>query len=520
MSLEQTFQQYRKHIIGERLRHTINGQSRDILYADWTASGRLYQPIEDFISQQLGPYVANTHTETNLTGTTMTHAYHQAQHIIKRHVNANDQDVLIAAGSGMTTVINKLQRILGLRIAEKWQERINLSEEEKPVVFITHMEHHSNQTTWNTCEVTVEVIHPDPRGLPDKGHLLALLELYQDRPLKIGAFTACSNVTGIKTDYHGLAKIMHQHGGLCFVDFACSAPYVDIDMHPDDEDERLDAIFFSPHKFLGGPGSSGVMVFNRKLYANKVPDQPGGGTVRWTNPWGGQGFYDDIETREDGGTPAFLQTIKVALAIQLKEQMGTQQIAAREQQLVRILMDGLAEIPQIQMLEPNVRERLCVVSFYVTHMHYNLVVRLLNDKFGIQVRGGCSCAGTYGHILLNVDQNQSCSITNKIDAGDLSDKPGWIRVSLHPTNTDAEARFIVKAIRQVVENADKWRDEYRFDPTLGDYVALNATSLELVTLEQIDLLPTQAVAAKSSMLKRVFTGLRLKRETAPLQHLN
>lgn len=467
-SLENFFAPFRKNIIGQELKHKINGQQKAILYADWTASGRLYQPIETYLSNELGQYVANTHTETNLTGGTMTEAYHQAQQVIKRHVNAKDCDALICTGSGMTAVINKLQRMMGLRISRDAAKHVPHSE--RPVVFVTHMEHHSNQTTWNTCNVIVEVVKRGDDGLPCERNLKALLEQYQSHPVKIGSFTACSNVTGITTNYHQLAKVMHLHGGLCFVDFACSAPYVAIDMHPEDPLERLDAIFFSPHKFLGGPGSSGVLVFNKALYASEVPDQPGGGTVTWTNPWGQQGFYTDIELREDGGTPGFLQTIKVALAIKVKEAMGVDNIAKREKQLTQILMQGLKSIDGVYLLEPEKQDRLCVVSFYSPEHHYNLIVRLLNDNFGIQVRGGCSCAGTYGHILLDVDKQRSETITEKIDQGDLSDKPGWVRISLHPTNTDEEAQFIVNAVAQIMQNIDTWKTKYQFVAAKGDFV--------------------------------------------------
>ncbi len=483
-TLEKHFAPFRDNIIGQKLQHAINGQKTDILYADWTASGRLYRPIEEYISAQLGQYVANTHTETNLTGSTMTAAYHQAQNIIKRHVNAQQCDALICTGSGMTAVINKLQRMMGLRVPAEVAK--NVPNTERPVVFVTHMEHHSNQTTWNTCNVIVEVIKRGSDGLPCLTDLTALLEQYQSHSVKIGSFTACSNVTGIATNYHQLAKIMHQHGGLCFVDFACSAPYVEIDMHPADPLERLDAIFFSPHKFLGGPGSSGVLVFNKALYASEVPDQPGGGTVTWTNPWGQQGFYTDIELREDGGTPGFLQTIKVALAIKVKEAMGVENIHERERQLTKLLMDGLKSIDGIFLLEPDIQERLCIVSFYAPDHHYNLLVRLLNDKYGIQVRGGCSCAGTYGHILLDVDQQQSETITCKIDQGDLSDKPGWVRVSLHPTSTDAEAEFIVNAVSEVMQNIEKWKLDYQFLPAKGDFIHRHAAATQMQDIQNFD----------------------------------
>jgi len=469
MSLEQHFNQFRQHIVGQNLSHNINGQKQAILYADWTASGRLYQPVEDYITNVLGPYVANTHTETNLTGSTMTLAYHQAQKEIKHHVNACDNDILITSGAGMTDVINKFQRILGLRIPERMAKQVNFNEEDKPVVFITHMEHHSNQTTWYECDVTLEIVNADEHGLPSLTHLEELLEKYSSRKVKIGSFSACSNVTGIKTPYYQLAEIMHKHDGVCFIDFACSAPYVDIDMHPVNKAQTLDAIFFSPHKFLGGPGSSGVLIFNKSLYKNKVPDHPGGGTVTWTNPWGEYSFFNNIEMREDGGTPGFLQCIRTALAIKVKDEMGVENIAKREQELTHYIMGELSKNSKVKMLEPKNNSRLAIISFYIIDVHYNLVVRLLNDKFGIQTRGGCSCAGTYGHILLHVDHDASLKITKQIDAGDYAEKPGWIRASFHPTTSNEEAKFFIDAINAIVDNIDEWSKDYRFNPASGDF---------------------------------------------------
>ncbi|MDQ7049442.1 MAG: aminotransferase class V-fold PLP-dependent enzyme [Enterobacterales bacterium] len=469
-NLEQYFSQFRKNIVG----YDLENEGTKILYADWTASGRLYRPIEDFMLNKVGPLIANTHTEASFTGSSMTHLYHQAQKTIKDHLNASNDDVLICAGAGMTAVINKFQRILGLRIPEKWASQIRLEEEDKPVVFITHMEHHSNQTTWEECAVTVVRIPENKAGLPDTQALEKLLQDYQDRPLKIGSFTACSNVTGIKIDYKELASIMHQNNGYCFIDFAASAPYVDINMHPENDLEMLDAVMFSPHKFLGGPGSSGVLVFNRQLYHNKVPDHPGGGTVTWTNPWGKHHFFNDIEVREDGGTPGFLQCIRTALSIKLKEQMGTKNIAAREKELVDILYQALEKIPGLEILHhAQKNNRLCVISFYLPNIHFNLIVRLLSDRFGIQTRGGCSCAGTYGHILLGVDEETSEQITCQIDQGDLSQKPGWVRLSMHPTSTNKEAQIIASAISDIVDNIDLWQSDYHFDATLGDYQPLN-----------------------------------------------
>jgi selenocysteine lyase/cysteine desulfurase len=266
-----------------------------------------------------------------------------------------------------------------------------------------------------------------------------------------------------------MAKIMHEHGGLCFVDFAASAPYVAIDMHPEDPMEALDAIFFSPHKFLGGPGSAGVMVFNSAIYTCPVPDNPGGGTVDWTNPWGEFKYVDDIEAREDGGTPPFLQTIRAALCIRLKEQMGIEQMKKREEELVRIVFEEMPKIPELHILAGNTQDRLGIISFYLEKIHFNLVVKLLNDRFGIQVRGGCACAGTYGHFLLDVSHDQSRHITDLINFGDLSQKPGWIRLSLHPTMTGEELIFVLDAIRQVQANQEEWSKDYIYNNKTNEF---------------------------------------------------
>lgn len=468
-ALEAHFDPFRRRIVGQDQHFDGPYGRRRILYADWTASGRLYGPIEDVLRERFGPFVGNTHTETSITGTSMTQAYHHARALIKRHVNAGPGDVLITACSGMTRVINKLQRILGLRIPEQAERYLHLPEADRPVVFVTHMEHHSNHTSWLETIADVEWLPPDAYGLVDPAHLEAALAKYPDRPLKIGAFTACSNVTGICTPYHALARIMHRHGGVCFVDFAASGPYVDINMHPEDPEERLDAIYFSPHKFLGGPGSAAVLLFDSALYHNRVPDQPGGGTVDWTNPWGEHRYIEDIELREDGGTPAFLQTIKTALAVRLKETMGTDRMLAREHELLARALPAMRQVPDLHILADHVEDRLGIVSFYVDGLHYNLLVRLLNDRFGIQVRGGCSCAGTYGHYLLHVTYEWSHRITEKINHGDLSDKPGWVRLSLHPTMTDAELDFVLDALRETVAHAETWGADYAYDPHTNEY---------------------------------------------------
>lgn len=469
MNLENYFGDFRRNIVGvDRFIKTPYG-SKKIVYADWIASGRLYRPIEEKLLNEIGPLVGNTHSESSETGRAMTVTYHEAQRKIKRHVNANENDVIITAGYGMTSVLAKFQRILGLKVPEKLMPNCELKGDEKPVVFITHMEHHSNHTPWLESLADVVMIPPDDDLLVKPEYLAMELEKYKDRQLKIGSFTACSNVTGIETPYHQLAEIMHAHGGYCFVDFAASAPYVKIDMHPASESQKLDAIFFSPHKFLGGPGSAGVLIFCKSLYKNRIPDHPGGGTVTWTNPWGQHAYFDDIEIREDGGTPGFLQTIKAALAVELKEKMGMAKIKERENELLNIAFEALSQVPNLVILAEEQVNRLGVISFYIEDVHHNLIVRLLNDRFGIQVRGGCSCAGTYGHYLLHVDPEKSHTITSLIDQGDNSQKPGWVRISFHPAMTDEEVFFIADALKQVSKNYEQWMNDYEYSNKTNEF---------------------------------------------------
>ena len=463
------FKPFRDNIIGINSSFQSPYGMKKIVYADWIASGRLYGPIEDKIRNEIGPMVGNTHSESSETGMAMTKAYHKAHRIIKDHVNANKDDVIITTGFGMTSALAKFQRILGIKMPEKLMPYCKLPVEERPVIFITHMEHHSNQTPWLESLADVVIIKPGPNLSINPDNLRKEIKKYKDRKFKIGSFSACSNVTGMKSPYQELAEIMHLNGGYCFVDYAASAPYDNIDMHPENPLQKLDAIFFSPHKFLGGPGSSGVLIFCKSLYKNRIPDHPGGGTVAWTNPWGEHAYFDDIEIREDGGTPGFLQAIRAALSIKLKERMGVGNIKKREEQLVSRAFEGLLMIPGLHILADDVKDRIGVVSFYIENIHHNLIVKILNDRFGIQIRGGCSCAGTYGHFLLEVDRDTSHKISEQISHGDLSLKPGWARISLHPTMTNEELEYIIEALGKMVENIDTWRKDYNYDLHSGEF---------------------------------------------------
>ena len=467
MNLEKYFAAFREKIVGRNQIFTSPFGEKEIIYADWTASGRIYKDIEERLYNEVFPFVANTHTGTSTTGATMSCALEEAFHIIKSHVGANKNDVLISGGAGMTMLVNKFQRILGLKIHEKYKNKIQI--ENRPIVFVSHMEHHSNQTSWLETIAEVKLIPHGDDGSIDLQQFKLLLEKYQNRSLKIAAITSCSNVTGVFTPYYQIAEIIHENNGFCFVDFACSAPYINIDMHPENPKQQLDAIYFSPHKFLGGPGSTGVLVFNKSLYSNKVPDSPGGGTVDWTNPWGEHKYVNDIQAREDGGTPAFLQTIKTAMVLQLKEEMGVRNILNRELEIHKIVWGNFLQLKNVHILASNFSERLGIYSFYIDGLHFNLAVQLLNDRFGIQVRGGCSCAGTYGHILLNVEKDESCTITTKIDDGDLTSKPGWIRMSTHPTMTNEEVNFIMNAIEELSYKHKEWSVDYKYNKKTNEF---------------------------------------------------
>lgn len=429
----------------------------------------MYEPIERTMMEQVFPFCGNTHTETSVTGTLMTLSYHEAKAYIKKQVNAGAGDALIFSGTGMTDSINKLQRILGLRIPDSlsrffpdFSTRFALEAKHRPVVFVTHMEHHSNHTSWLETIADVEIIQPDEQGLPDLNHLADLLQQYRERPLKIASVTAASNVTGVMTPYHDIAELMHDADGWCLVDFACSGPYVPIDMHPEKEARRLDAVFISPHKFLGGPGTPGIMVLNTELCKNAVPDHSGGGTVRFTTPWKTHHYYADVEAREDGGTPGFLQGIKASLCFKLKADMGVDAMLQREEEMLQHVFARMAKIKNLHVLAGHLQHRIGSISFYIEDLHFNLGVKLLNDYYGIQVRGGCACAGTYGHYLLNINREESDRILCQINEGNLFARPGWIRLSIHPTMSNEELDFILDAIEEVASGFATMGNDYEY----------------------------------------------------------
>ena len=451
---------------------------RRVTYADYTASGRALDFVEDFIRHEVLPRYANTHTESSGTGLQTTRLRDDARRIVHEAVGGDDETCVIFCGSGSTSAIDRLVGILGLRIPSALEDRHGLSShvpaDDRPVIFIGPFEHHSNELPWRESVADVVVIPEDADGHIDQARLEAELVRYADRPLKIGSFSAASNVTGIMSNTCALADILHRHGALSFWDFAAAAPYVQIEMYPTCPDHPLgykDAVFLSPHKFIGGPGTPGVLVARRSLLTNRVPDVVGGGTVAYVNPVEHR-YLDDPVHREEGGTPAIIESIRAGLVFQLKDAVGIDTIRAHEADFVHRALDAWRQQPEIQILGNLTAERLSIVSFVVRrpdgrYLHHNYVVALLNDLFGIQSRGGCSCAGPYGHRLLGIDLERSHEFEREISQGCEGIKPGWVRVNFNYFISEAVFRYVVRAVAMVSSHGHLLLADYRFDPASG-----------------------------------------------------
>jgi selenocysteine lyase/cysteine desulfurase len=453
---------------------------RRMTYADYTASGRSLGFLEDFIRGEVMPLYANTHTETSGTGRQTTQFRDDARDIIHRAVGGGPDDLVIFCGSGATGAINKLLDILNLRLPADLDARYRLSAQipaaERPVVFIGPFEHHSNELPWRESIADVVVIQEDADGHVDLAHLERELVRHAARPRKIGSFSAASNVTGIASDTRAISRLLHQHGALSFWDYAAAGPYVAIEMNPGgaaaDPDERKDAVFLSPHKFIGGPQTPGVLVVKRALVTNSVPACPGGGTVAYVNEEEHR-YVTDPVTREEGGTPAIIESIRAGLVFQLKEAVGADAIREREVDFIQRAIASWSAHPNLTILGNRGAWRLSIVSFIVRHrrayLHHNFVVALLNDLFGIQSRGGCGCAGPYGHRLLGIDLETSKEFEREIVRGCEGIKPGWVRVNFNYFLSETQFQFILDAIHLVA--TDGWRllPHYAFDPDTGQW---------------------------------------------------
>jgi len=448
---------------------------RRVTYADYTASGRALGFLEDFIRCEVLPRYANTHTESSGTGLQTTRLREDARAIIRDAVGGDEDTVVIFCGSGSTGAINKMVGVLGLRVPAELDDRWRLTDaipaDQRPVVFIGPYEHHSNELPWRESIADVVVIPQDTDGYIDLDRLEAELATYTDRPLRIGSFSAASNVTGIVSNTAAVSALLHRHGALSFWDFAAAAPYVRIAMYGPDPLSYADAVFLSPHKFIGGPSTPGVLVVRRELLANRVPDVPGGGTVTYVNPTEHRYITDPV-MREEGGTPAIVDSIRAGLVFQLKEAVGLEVIRAHEEHYLRRAAEAWLAEPAIEILGNLDAERLSIVSFVVRapsgrYLHHNFVVALLNDLFGIQSRGGCSCAGPYGHRLLGIDIERSHEFEREIAGGCEGIKPGWVRVNFNYFISETVCDYVVEAVRLVAREGWRLLPDYRFEPASG-----------------------------------------------------
>jgi selenocysteine lyase/cysteine desulfurase len=449
---------------------------RRVTYADYTASGRSLAPIEDYIRDAVLPLYANTHSESSGTGIQTSRFREEARRLILDACGGDPAEhAVVFAGSGSTGAIDKLVTCLNLRLPAEldagYQLRERIPPSERPVVFIGPYEHHSNELPWRESIADVVEIPEDADGRIDLAALERALLEHADRPVKIGSFSAASNVTGILSDTRAISVLLHRHGALSFWDFAAAAPYVEIEMWPrrGDEDASLDykdAVFISPHKFIGGPGTPGVLVARRELFRNSVPSVPGGGTVEYVNPLE-HVYVHDIERREEGGTPDIVGSIRAGLVFRLKQAVGTDVIREQEESFTHRALHRWQTNPNIEVLGSHDLPRLSIVSFVIKHegryLHHNFVVALLNDLFGIQARGGCSCAGPYGHRLLGIDITTSHDFQQQIALGCEGIKPGWVRVNFTYFLSEVLFEFVLDAVDLIAADGWKLLPWYRFE---------------------------------------------------------
>jgi selenocysteine lyase/cysteine desulfurase len=470
----------RQNIIGVDAPFCTPFGQRLMLYGDYTASGRTLHFIEKYL-MRLQRHYANTHTEDDMTGRSMTYLLHSAEETIKNCVNAGDDYRIINVGTGATGAINKMQQILGVylppatrkNLTDNFAVDFNQINNKIPVVFVGPYEHHSNEISWRDGLCEIVEVQLDKNGHIDMQQLEQLLQLpkYQNRK-RIGSFSAASNVTGLISPVHEIAALLHKYDALALFDYAASAPYVEVNMQPDDStaenNTSLDAVFISAHKFLGGPGSSGVLVFNKSIYnSDLAPTVSGGGTVSYVAEHM-HDFFDDIEEREKAGTPGVLQILRAALCFKVKDEIGVDQIAKIEHKWLEKSFSRWNANELVEVLgDLDINNRVGIVSFNIKtkggkYLHPKFVTVLLNDLFGIQSRAGCSCAGPYGHRLLGIDEATSESYRELIQKGFHGIKPGWCRIGFHYVMDEADVDFIIQAVEFIAECGEQFLPWYDF----------------------------------------------------------
>ncbi|MBY6189476.1 aminotransferase class V-fold PLP-dependent enzyme [Microbulbifer agarilyticus] len=472
-TVEHLLQRIRDNVIGERMPMRTPFGERPLVYADYTASGRALQFVEDAIRNKVLPWYANTHTETSATGRQTMAFREQARSAIRTSVNASDEHAIIFCGAGATAAVNRIVDCLGLR--KDHYARIGgtsgtISDSARPVVFIGPYEHHSNDLPWRESVAEVVTIPLNAMGGVDLDALQSALEQYAERPLKIGSFSAASNVTGIRTDTTAVTRLLHQHNALSFWDYAAAAPYVDIDVQGQDALSCKDALFISPHKFVGGPGTPGILIVRRTLLPENQPAVTGGGTVSWVSP-GRHTYLPAGERREEAGTPAIVESVRAGMIFALKDQVGADTIEAREAHWLERAFSRWADNPNIEILGGTDAERVSIVSLHLLQdgkpLHYGFVVALLNDLFGIQVRGGCSCAGPYGHHLLHLTDEQSTAIEKLVSEGESILKPGWVRLNFNYFLDEETVDYLIEAIELIAEHGHRMLPFYQYDTAAG-----------------------------------------------------
>ncbi|WP_295532434.1 aminotransferase class V-fold PLP-dependent enzyme [uncultured Thioclava sp.] len=454
----------RDSVIGERTAIPGPYGARPLVYADFIASGRALGFLEEAIAQTVLPLYGNTHTETSVTGRETTALREEARQIIAKALGAGPQHAVIFTGTGATAAIDRLVRGMGIEALVRAGQA--------PVVFVGPYEHHSNDLPWRESGAVIERIGLTATGQIDLEHLSARLGAHPGPGLKIGAFSAASNVTGIRTDLSAVARLLHQHGARFVCDFAAAAPYINMRLHLDGDDPqaRIDAIVYSSHKFIGGPGASGVLVAEKSLFTTARPGVTGGGTVSYVTA-DHHSYVRDLERREEAGTPGIIGDIRAGAVMALKQAVGAPEIERREHALVSAALQQLEQAPGVEVLGPLDHERIGVLSFNITangrRLHYGFVVALLNDLFGIQARGGCSCAGPYGHDLLGISAQTSRAYEGAIARGHSLMRPGWVRLGYNYFFDAETADYLTQAILFIAENGARFLCDYEVDTVNG-----------------------------------------------------